>query len=783
MPAKNLIILLGVSALCASTNADPLLLRSDAALTQMTEGMHDGWSVTLTDTSIVAGQTSIMFLSGPCFRVLEYTANLAQPIQPVPPACFPTHPRLLLPNGLPGPGPWPEGNLSILTWNAAPPPLGTWTQMAPIDPPVEYTGEIGFSTVFGSSISATTNGEYLLVGSAGSPGIRSQEFWGLNCNPGDCTALPGVILPRGHLDLYRFDIGTSSWVQQTSFQDPCFHTSPSGQPTALCACDEDLAVPVVQNGLGYSTKILRIDDGGFEKIVMLAGMPLFDGNGAYPVFGFNFVNNTIQAGIDVDGTCLFCDLTMLPLSSIECARDGGLLVQDNNGILVNPAEITACCVGDCCAGDMTYWDCVMIGGMPFGGGLTCVDDDPCPTSVTIAFDTMVSDPTACGRGAAFLAIYDPLIPDGDPGQYTLVGEALDLQGNDILINGYGPGIMGLIPDPLAAPVNGATGDPFPHQLTGYAVDAVVEDGVIWIAVGAPYTGGVSGVFGVGTEPECTAGYPDDTSVGPLNGRVILYTLDIQTMSVSHVQTITAQDGEAFHGFGASLSLSGSRMAIGAPGWHTPTTSPGAVYIYELNDDGIWVWDSRIHAADNSNGSRFGEAVSLFEDKLAVGAPMQDTTIDGAGSGAFYRFNYDPATEYWVETEILLPPMLGVETSAAVNPGEQHFGRSVALTDRFVSAGGPQLVEALPAPGGGLALTNVGGVGLTDSRPIPPAPPPPPLSCNGDMDGSDVVDVLDLIHLLRGMGLPGFYPECDLNDDSAVDVFDLLVLIDQWGQCS
>ena len=775
MPAKSLTILLGALALCSAAHADdPLLLRTAAADTQMIEGMHDGWSVSLTNTSVVPGETSMMFLSGPCFRVLEYRANLDPPVQPVPPACFPTHHRILLPNGLPGPGPWPEGNLSVLTWNDG---TQTWTQMPPITPPTEYIGEVGFSTMFGSSISTTANGEYLLVGSSGAPGIRSQNFWGLGCDDSDCTALPGLILPRGHLDLYRFNAGSGIWERQTSFQNPLYHTAPSHQPTALCSCEDDIAQPVFQNGLGYSTKVMRIDDAGFEKVLMLAGMPLFDGNGAYPVFEWNSGFGVVQAGTDVTGDCLLPNLTMLTTSSIECARDGGFLVQDapppTGPILLDPTEITACCVGDCCAGDMTYWDCVMIGGLPYGGALTCADDDPCPTPVTLPPAFPTSDPTACGRGAAFLAMYDPIADT-----YAMVGEALDRDGVPILLNGYGNGIMGLIPDPLAAPVNGGTGDPFPHQLTGYAVDAVVEDSVVWIAVGAPFAGGVSGIFGVGTEPDCSTGFPDDIAIGPLNGRVILYTLDIPTMTVSHVQTITAQDGQAFHGFGASLSLSGSRMAIGAPGWQTVTTSPGAVYIYELNDDGIWVLDSRLHAADGSNGSRFGEAVSLFEDKLAVGAPMQDT-LDGAGSGAVYRFNYDPATEYWEETELLLAPMLGVAVST--NPGEQHFGRSVALTDRFVSSGGPQLVNAQPALGGGLTLTNVGGVGLTDSRPIPAAPPPPPL-CSGDMDGSNTVDILDLIHLLRGMGLPTVYPECDLNLDSKVDVYDLLELIDAWGDC-
>jgi hypothetical protein len=54
------------------------------------------------------------------------------------------------------------------------------------------------------------------------------------------------------------------------------------------------------------------------------------------------------------------------------------------------------------------------------------------------------------------------------------------------------------------------------------------------------------------------------------------------------------------------------------------------------------------------------------------------------------------------------------------------------------------------------------------------------TCIGDIDGSGVTDITDLLALLDAWGDPG--GAADLNDDGIVNIFDLLLLIDDWG-CS
>jgi CxxC motif-containing protein (DUF1111 family) len=55
------------------------------------------------------------------------------------------------------------------------------------------------------------------------------------------------------------------------------------------------------------------------------------------------------------------------------------------------------------------------------------------------------------------------------------------------------------------------------------------------------------------------------------------------------------------------------------------------------------------------------------------------------------------------------------------------------------------------------------------------------SCEGDLNGDDVVDVLDLLVLLDDWG-PCAGCNSDLNGDDVVDVLDLLILLDAWGPC-
>lgn len=87
-------------------------------------------------------------------------------------------------------------------------------------------------------------------------------------------------------------------------------------------------------------------------------------------------------------------------------------------------------------------------------------------------------------------------------------------------------------------------------------------------------------------------------------------------------------------FGASVHLSGGRLAVGAPGDARYGIDAGAVHIYRETSEG-WVHEQRLHPHEPSPRARFGASLALDGARLAVGAPGDDE--NGTGSGAVHLF--------------------------------------------------------------------------------------------------------------------------------------------------
>ena len=91
-----------------------------------------------------------------------------------------------------------------------------------------------------------------------------------------------------------------------------------------------------------------------------------------------------------------------------------------------------------------------------------------------------------------------------------------------------------------------------------------------------------------------------------------------------VKRITASDPGYGDAFGTQVSVSGSTIAVSAPGWGEPISknSTGAVYIFERNHGGIadsWGEVVRNYPPNDPYMTlSFGTAISLDTDTLAVG---------------------------------------------------------------------------------------------------------------------------------------------------------------------
>jgi hypothetical protein len=90
--------------------------------------------------------------------------------------------------------------------------------------------------------------------------------------------------------------------------------------------------------------------------------------------------------------------------------------------------------------------------------------------------------------------------------------------------------------------------------------------------------------------------------------------------------IFASDPQVFNKFGHALALSGNSLAVGDYRNGTdsigqnPNFSTGAVYLFKADSIGNWIEVKKITAPDRSHNDQFGFSLSMDEDVLAIGSP-------------------------------------------------------------------------------------------------------------------------------------------------------------------
>ena len=155
-------------------------------------------------------------------------------------------------------------------------------------------------------------------------------------------------------------------------------------------------------------------------------------------------------------------------------------------------------------------------------------------------------------------------------------------------------------------------------------------------------------------------------------------------------------------FGASVTISGDTIAVGAPGESSASTgingdelnqdAPGAGAVYVFGRSGTtWTQQAYIKGQDAETLDSFGSTVALDGTTLAVSTPLEDSNgflIDGTdefdssnnfvqNSGAFYVFVQDPLDLTWSQQAFV----------KASNPSQRDtFGIALALSGDTIVVG-------------------------------------------------------------------------------------------------
>lgn len=158
-----------------------------------------------------------------------------------------------------------------------------------------------------------------------------------------------------------------------------------------------------------------------------------------------------------------------------------------------------------------------------------------------------------------------------------------------------------------------------------------------------------------------ARYDDDR--GHLSGSAYIY--DVQSGQQRQKLLPPLEDATG-HWFGASVAISGNRAIVGAPLNDEGGSQTGAAYVFDVATGDLLM---KLSPGDLPQGQRFGSAVDVLGNIAIVSGPGD---YSGTPTSAAYLFDLESGQHF--------ATLVGPE-------GVREFGRSVALSEEFITIGG------------------------------------------------------------------------------------------------
>jgi len=160
------------------------------------------------------------------------------------------------------------------------------------------------------------------------------------------------------------------------------------------------------------------------------------------------------------------------------------------------------------------------------------------------------------------------------------------------------------------------------------------------------------------------------------------------------QIVSATDAELDDRFGLAVAMDGDRIALGAPADDdNGLPNSGSVYIFRIRSNSA----NKLFAFDRTVDAEFGTTLAVSGDTLVVGAPYHDHVVannDNKGAAYVYR----RVDESWELEQQLL-------ASNAVN--DDHFGWSVDISGNRIVVGAPGRDGTFANSGAAYTYTRIG----------------------------------------------------------------------------
>lgn len=137
-----------------------------------------------------------------------------------------------------------------------------------------------------------------------------------------------------------------------------------------------------------------------------------------------------------------------------------------------------------------------------------------------------------------------------------------------------------------------------------------------------------------------------------------------------IQEIPSPNPTAGGNFASVFATNGTFTVIGAPLDAGSSTSTGAAYVYK-DVDGVLELQQELTGTGLQNGDRFGGAVAIGQDFIAIGA-----RLFGNNEGKVFIYELNGQTGLWEEQ------LFGLPTPDAGGPDpDQQFGKTVSFNEQ------------------------------------------------------------------------------------------------------
>ncbi len=161
---------------------------------------------------------------------------------------------------------------------------------------------------------------------------------------------------------------------------------------------------------------------------------------------------------------------------------------------------------------------------------------------------------------------------------------------------------------------------------------------------------------------------------------------------SETAKLTASDGAMDDRFGCAVSISGDTVAVGTRyGDGASEVDAGSAYVFDRDQGGADAWGqaAKLTASDGAKDDYFGHALAISGDTIVVGAYWDDDK--GSNSGSAYVFIRTAAVDLFI--------------SKAVTPAAAAPGDAITYTLSFLNAGGVAATDVVIADNVPVSVTH------------------------------------------------------------------------------